>query len=925
MVQRIILIGIFVVHLFVSSAQKGTLTGTVKDKQSTEALQGATVKIAATSHGSITDENGEYEIILPVGTYDISVSYVSFHPVVFAKVEIQNGKTTRLDVLLEAVMLQDVTIRETALRNTESAVVNAVRTSSSVANGVSAQEISQTQDRNAAEVIRRIPGVVVSENRFVNVRGLSQRYNGVYLNQAPTPSSETDIRAFAFDVLPGSQIDNMMVIKSPMAHLPADFSGGFVQIQTKNTTEENGFSVNYSLGYRAGTSFTRQLSYRGSPSDWTGFGAGMRKLPADFPQKYNNIDAAQQARWTQQLNGYWKLSPETVLPDQRFSFLSTVGWKTPKAKISQVSALNYSHTSQVQNLFNARYGIYNTTEDRSVFLKQYNDTACLTDSRLSGLLNWSFLLNNGDKLEWSNFFNQSGRKRTTVRSGTDYSNDYQVLERELYYSSRTTYSGQLAGEHCLRQNTQRLTYGVSYSFASKQEPDRRIIVSRQNTNPHSVYYGQYATDGSDIGRHFQQLSEHIAYANAHYEAQFKVKQFRPTVSAGLSLEYRGRNFQARNFTYDYGDNRSRPNYLYMPYHEMLSPPYLHAGATVLSEKTNKSDSYDVLQWLPAVYGSVKIPFLKKMEAYLGVRYESHTLILNSYESDGVRPVRINKTKGNFFPSASLIYHITSKHLLRAGYGYSVNRPEFRELAPYVYYDFDWFAHFEGNPQLKNAYIQNVDFRYEFYPSAGEMISAGIFYKSFQHPIEITYFYTGGQLQYSFANAQSARNIGAEVEIRMNLDKIGLKDFSLVANAAWIDSRVRLPENEIISHRAMQGQSPFLVNAALFFRKEAWGLNASLQYNIIGKRIVVLGEAHQDPTQYIPDTYEMPRHTLDFSIRKRVGKHTEISLGVKDMLGQKVVFKQFPVTRQDGKTVTREQITRCFTAGQVVSAALAVKW
>ena len=124
---------------------------------------------------------------------------------------------------------------------------------------------------------------------------------------------------------------------------------------------------------------------------------------------------------------------------------------------------------------------------------------------------------------------------------------------------------------------------------------------------------------------------------------------------------------------------------------------------------------------------------------------------------------------------------------------------------------------------------------------------------------------------------------------------------------------------------MQGQSPFLINAALFFRKEEWGLSASLQYNIIGKRIVVLGEAQQDPAQYIPDTYEMPRHTLDFSIRKRIGKYVEISLGVKDMLGQKVVFKQFPVIQQDGKTVTRQQNTRSFAAGQVVSAGVTVKW
>ncbi|MDR1878831.1 MAG: TonB-dependent receptor [Bacteroidales bacterium] len=905
-------------------AQKGVLKGKITDKETNEPLAGASVRIAGSTMGTVANEDGEYELSLSEGSYDISFSYISFAPLGFQKVRIQKGKTTQLNAALETLELEGVTIAGLALKNTDASVISSVKSSGSVANGISAQQISKTQDRNAAEVIRRIPGVVVTESRFVNVRGLSQRYNNVYLNNAPTPSSETDIRAFAFDVLPGSQIENMLIMKSPMANTPADFSGGFIKILTKNRLENNEFSFSYAPGYNLGNISRRQHTYKGSSTDWLGFDNGTRKLPSNFPLKYNDYAPAKRSDYTQMLNQNWELSEKTPLPEHRFSTVLSTRIHAKRVSVGNFTALNYSNSHQMYDMFNARYGIYSAKEDHSVFSKQYNDTVYNTESRLSALHNWVLLFRNGDKMEWCNFFNQSGRKRTTLRSGMDYGNEYEVMERELYYSSRTTYSGQLNGEHHFRKNTQQLTWGVCYSFASKQEPDRKIIVSRKNNSIGNPYYGQYYTDGNDIKRNFQNLREHIVFLNTNYEVNPNFERFKPTISSGLSLEYRSRDFAARNFTYTYGNNKKDPDYPYLPYYEIVSEQYLYSGGTSLSEKTNKSDSYDILQFLPSAYISVKIPFAKKWETYIGLRYENNIFTLNGYESDGMRPVKIHELQDDFYPSANLIYNINRQHLLRACYGRSINRPEFRELAPYVYYDFDLFANFEGNPNLKNAYIQNFDLRYEYYPSSTETISLGLFYKFFKNPIEITYFYTGGQLQYSFDNAKSARNAGIEVEVKVNLQFMGLKDFSLVANAAFINSKIHFDEDEPAQDRAMQGQSPFLVNAALFFQKEEWGLNACLQYNITGKRIVVLGESNQDPAQYIPDTYEMPRNMLDFSISKTIGKHVELSLGMKDILNQKVVFKQFPTIQENGTTSKREQITRSFSPGQVISLGVSVR-
>ena len=82
---------------------------------------------------------------------------------------------------------------------------------------------------------------------------------------------------------------------------------------------------------------------------------------------------------------------------------------------------------------------------------------------------------------------------------------------------------------------------------------------------------------------------------------------------------------------------------------------------------------------------------------------------------------------------NLAYALTPKSLLRMAFANTVNRPEFRELAPFVYYDFNTDFNYAGTPGLKTAYIQNADLRYEIYPEKGETISGGLFYKHFKKP------------------------------------------------------------------------------------------------------------------------------------------------------------------------------------------------
>jgi hypothetical protein len=284
----------------------------------------------------------------------------------------------------------------------------------------------------------------------------------------------------------------------------------------------------------------------------------------------------------------------------------------------------------------------------------------------------------------------------------------------------------------------------------------------------------------------------------------------------------------------------------------------------------------------------------------------------------------NYKSSDFFPSINATYNINKINLLRVAYGKSVNRQEFREVSPSTYYDFDLFSYVRGNKKLQQAYIQNFDLRYEIYPSNGEMISFSLFYKKFFNPIEWTFIDAGGSYTYTFENAEQAESYGVELDVKKSLDFIGLTHFSLSFNGALIRSQVLFKTQSMEHNRPMQGQSPYLVNAGLFYQRNK--LSAGIMYNIIGKRIVGIGRSDNSQggtiDNNVPDMYEMPRNMLDLSLSYRFGEQIEVSAGLRDMLAASLVYKQFPEFQDNnGKTQQREQITKEYKTGQNFSVTL----
>ncbi|WP_216679137.1 TonB-dependent receptor [Hymenobacter siberiensis] len=264
-------------------AQPGTLAGKVTDKKTSEGVIGATVLVTGTTLAAPVNVDGTYTLPLDAGTYNITMTYVGYKPLTFPGIVIKSGQTTALNGLMEesATSLTEVTVTGVKQTGTEVALIQDLKKSEVVVSGMSNDQIVKTLDRDAAEVVKRIPGVTIQNNNFIVIRGLAERYNTVLLNDALTPSAEVDTRSFSFDILPSSVIDRILIFKSGAPELPGEFGGGVVKVYTKNSVLENTTNFSISGWGRSGTTFGSgyQQSSRSS-TDWLGFDNGLRKVPA---------------------------------------------------------------------------------------------------------------------------------------------------------------------------------------------------------------------------------------------------------------------------------------------------------------------------------------------------------------------------------------------------------------------------------------------------------------------------------------------------------------------------------------------------------------------------------------------------------------------------------------------------------------------
>jgi len=911
-----------------SYSQKVSLGGIIREAEKKEGLFGATIMVEGTSIGAQSDFEGKYKLEIPASKEQtILVRSVGYKTKKIILQPIPAGEIRTLDVEIEEEVKENkaVTVTVVRRRDTDVSLITDMKKAEMVVNGVSSEQIARTQDRDAAQVMARVPGVTVIDNRFVMIRGINERYNSVMINDVISPGTEVDTRAFSFDLIASNMIERMMIYKSGAASLPGEFAGGVVKIYTKNTFGENFFNVTVGTSLRPSTSMNTGYRSEGSSTDFIGFDGGTRTLPSSFPATsiYQELPASQQIQYAKALNGDFGTKSYSTKPDLRIGVNLGKRWKIGQAQLSTVSSLNYTSTFQNLTTQRYRYASWNEALQKSQdTLFHYSDQSFNQNIRISAISNWMYKTEKS-RIELKNLFNQIGDNETVIRIGkiADRSTD-EFKNYSFNFLSRSLLSSQLVGNHTLSGKTQ-LDWVAGFSYTNRSQPDYRRVRTfhpQGSTDPFQLVPAAGSGGLDETGRFFSHLKENVATVSASITHQFTIPwdSSKATFRTGAYNEVKSRNFDARFFAYILKNPSQNQDLIYQPLDQIFNVNNLSTQKFVLEEGTRPQDSYQAQNFLAAGFAEAMLPF-GPFKFILGLRPEFNQQKVQSATSGE----KVNVNNPVFSPLAffNASWDMSKHWVLRTAYSKTVNRPEFRELAPFVYYDFNLDANFVGNTKLKVADIHNYDLRAEFYPTKSELISIGGFYKYFANPIETKISPVGLSPQFTYSNASSANNYGVEVEVRKALGTPGGKrlidQLFFLCNASLIHSRVDLGvvgSQERI--RSLQGQSPYVLNGGFYFTSDNQKLNITTLYNVYGKRIFMVGDA------LFPSIYEMPRHVLDLTASYQIAKKVNLRASINDILNYQTRFVQD--SNRDGKISGSDELISKFRRGSYFSMAAVIQ-
>jgi outer membrane receptor protein involved in Fe transport len=930
-VKKILSLFVFIILLISASAQNtGKISGTVKNAGTGEVVSGASIKVTGTSIGASTNAEGGFILnTIKPGTYSVEASFISFATKVITNVVVTPGQTTSIDFQLAAASsaLNEVVVRgRRRVSGTEVAVISELRRTNGVASGVSSQTIQRTGDLDAAQVVKRIPGITIVDNRFINIRGLAERYNSIQLNNVVAPSLETDIRSFSFDLIPSSQIDRVLVYKSPSSDLPGDFAGGAVKVFVKSIPDDNSLVLDYSLGFRENATF-KQFS-RPSSGDYyfSGFNHGDNDLPINFPKNLRTVSSGFRNAAGHSLTNSWLPVTNTAAPDQRMSIYGSRRFNINNKLLTNITAISYSNSKTVSDVDRSDF---NTFNQASSAIYNYNDRQYNYNVRLGVIHNWAFKLDDRNTFEFKNLFNQLSTAQVTNRTGRNFEAAYSPDSYSFNNLYRGVYSGQLTGTHSLANNNTKADWVIGYGQSYRDQPDyKRYRSDVQDDKSKILFVPTGAAAAEFLGRFYSKMNEDIKTAGFNVEHKLNPDgtALTPSIKIGGYYEDKNRTFTSRNIGYVRASSALFDNSLLLqPINVLFNWENINTNTGIrIDEQSNPNDNYIAANRLVAGYANFILPYKNKLTFVAGARVENNVQSLISADDQG--PVNVKNDITRLLPSANLSYNLTPKALVRLAYGKTLNRPEFRELAPFSFYDFDLNFTNRGNPLLQTASIDNYDLKYEYYPSASELISLSIFHKKFINPIETVFVPgagSGGAKTFTYGNAESAQNSGVELEFRKSLGGLTksafLDNITLLLNASYINSEINLGGIAAgqSDKRPLQGQSPYLINTAVFYNNIKTGLQVNLLYNVIGKRIAYIGY-----TGY-PDIYDMPKNLIDINISKALSKKVTLKAYLNDILNQENLLLQDG--NQDGKfDRINDQVISRYKTGRMLRLSVAYK-
>ncbi len=589
--------------------------------------------------------------------------------------------------------------------------------------------------------------------------------------------------------------------------------------------------------------------------------------------------------------------------------------------------INYRKNFDFYN--NGTFAYWELTDQEAPELnvdRNLNDARSQEQTQLGGIASLSYKIGGNNKISFVALYNHVGLNDARKLEGpfpAIISGNGIFQTENIRWQERSFQAYQLSGEHVLNENGLKFEWGGSYVRTTQEDPDfrqfsnTRRIVNMDTTyaiNPAEVdlpftFYRELEDDQYNIKSDFtipfaQDRSKFNSFkVGAFYST--KDRFFRDNViqtETGNAAPYDG------DPDAYFGDENTGIIDI-----SDTDPPRYTIGLFPFSfAKSTNENSYDDNESITAYYGMVNYDF-SWLKVIAGARVEVTDISIENLVGE---TGEINAT--DVLPSINLIHPITEDMNLRGSFSSTLARPNMRELAPFVSFDFGGDFRIQGNADLERTLISNFDLRWEWFTRPGEIIAVSGFYKDFTNPIITTFLPQVSNPLIQYQNVDNALVYGVEFEFRKRLDFISesLYNFKLITNLSLIHSEQDIAPEEIEvieafnpdkgTTRPLQGQSNYLANAALNYVNPDLDIDAIIAFNIFGERLDDISSGTN------PDIFEQPRPQLDFSISKGFGDHIGVKPSAQNLLNPNTrTFMEYRGNRFD---ITRFRTGRVFSVG-----------
>lgn len=849
----------------------GGIEGVVYDLLSGEKLISANVGLVGTPMGAVADLTGSFRIHdVPAGRYNLRVSYMGYVTKVMEGVDVAENAVTRLDVSLAPVAIKanEVVISAKKVRSSLEGMLAERRRSATISDVISAEEISHSADATSGDALKRVTGITIVDDKFVYIRGVTDRYNGTSLNGTRVTGTDTDAdkKSFCFDMLPADLLENAVIIKTATPDRPGDFSGGVVELNTRSFPSQRRLGVSVSSAYNTATSMQTVFGPRRGRYDWLGFDDGGRAFPGGNLGGY---------RLAQALPNDWTSRTSRAPLNRSFSLSAGDRIAPGGQEIGMVVGLSYKTGREL-----IKFAERPTYLGEPIF--SFEGKRSKYSVLWGGILGLSYEPSGLHKFRLDADLSQVAEDVVSKSAGIPISGQF-TDRQTIEWDQRSFGLVQLGGQHRVPSL---LNIGIDWrtfiSRSSADEPDRKHVEYEFGSSQVSYMKENYRTWSS--------LDEHSS--GGATDVVVPVGQGK--TKCGFAWETRARNFDIKAFSTDVAAV-TPANYglLVLPLESIFGAENYGPGKFNLIPITPFTGRYGAEHGIKAYYAMFDQPFSLahiRWRLVAGARIEDSNQQIHTVKAiDDPTPFTARIRKSDVLPSVNLTCPLGSRANIRVAYSHTVNRPEFREMANVLYYDFNRTQNVLGNPRLKRALVRNYDARFEVYQGTGEMAAVSFFYKNITDAIEERLVPSPERYLMTWFNSPQGTNYGYEVDLKQSLGFAGrhLSDLTVSGNYTRISSFIEYTDKHtapngapIITQktRPMQGQAPWTANLGLAYARMSTGTAINVMFNRIGRRLAAVGDTREE------DVYQEPRSQVDLAVTQKLPAGFSAKLAGKDIMG-----------------------------------------